>query len=181
MAREDRTWEEEVFDLLDDLESQAEAEFADSRRAEVADRASAEYAHVTLASRLMAHLDQSVTLQVEGIGVLSGTLERVATGWLLLSAHHARWIVRHACLCAVRGVGPRSVPEVAWPITSTLRLPSPVRRLADDQTLCLFHHRDGTRSEGTPIRVGQDFIEIAAASDRIDLVAIATLSAIRFR
>jgi hypothetical protein len=182
MSGDDRSLEHRLFDVLDDLEAQAEAGFADVRRAEVADRARAEYVHVTLASRLMAELGQALTLQVEGVGPLTGRLERVASGWSLLAGNGSQWIVRHASISLVRGVGRRSVPEVAWPVTSTLRLASPVRRLAEDRVRCVFHHRDGSHTEGTPTRVGQDFIEITTEeSTRTDLVAIPTLTAIRFR
>ena len=47
-------WDERLFDLLDDLEGQAEALYAAERDAELADRSRAEYASVTLESRLMA-------------------------------------------------------------------------------------------------------------------------------
>ncbi|WP_300676198.1 hypothetical protein [Nocardioides sp.] len=180
MSGEDRSWEHELFGVLDDLEAQAEAEFAEARRAEVADRARAEYLHVTLASRLMADLGRQATLQVEGVGTLTGTLDRVATGWLLLTSPTAHWIVRHVALLAVRDAGSRSVPEVAWPVTAKLRLPSPVRRLADDQVRCVFHHRDASRAEGVPTRVGQDFIEIDAGG-RLDLIPVPALSAIQYR
>ena len=58
------TWEEQLFSLLDDLEQQAEALYDSERDVELADRSRAEYAHVSLASRLMASLDDEVGLEV---------------------------------------------------------------------------------------------------------------------
>ena len=48
------SWEDRIFSLLDDLEAQAEGAFAAERDLEVAERARAEYASVTLAARLSA-------------------------------------------------------------------------------------------------------------------------------
>src|SRR5688500_17783971 len=60
------TWEEQLFAYLDDLEQQAEGVFGIERDLEVAERAAAEYAAVTAASRLMASVDRQVTVQVRG-------------------------------------------------------------------------------------------------------------------
>ena len=54
------TWEEQLFSLLDDLEQQAEAAYDAERDVDLADRSRAEYAQVTLASRLMASLEDEL-------------------------------------------------------------------------------------------------------------------------
>ena len=112
------TWEEELFALFDDLEGQAEALYDAERQAELADRSRAEYQQVTLAARLMASVGAPIGLDVLGIGLIDGTLDRVAAGWCLLSGAGQDWIVRLDAVAAVHGASERAVPEVAWsPLT----------------------------------------------------------------
>ena len=70
-------WEDELFALFDDLEGQAGALWEEDREAELADRAQAEYAAVTLASRLMASTGTTVSLELPGPGRVEGELRRV--------------------------------------------------------------------------------------------------------
>ena len=109
-------WDERLFDLLDDLEGQAEALYAAERDAELADRSRAEYAAVTLASRLMASVGRDGRLlDVDGRRRRSaGELRRVGTGWCLVSGDAGDWLVRSGAIVAVEGVSDRAVPEVAW-------------------------------------------------------------------
>src|SRR3954469_17121084 len=76
-------WEEELFGYLEDLAGQAAALYDAERAPELADRSRAEYQQVTLAARLMASVDREVTLEVLGVGAVTGELSRVATGWCL--------------------------------------------------------------------------------------------------
>ncbi|UDY24541.1 hypothetical protein [Nocardioides sp. Kera G14] len=176
------SWERYLFGVLDDLEAQAGAAFAAERAEEIEDRARAEYVNVTLASRLMAEVGRELTLTLAGVGPVTGTLQRVATGWLLLDSAGAEWIVRHNVITSARPVGSRAVPEVAWPVAARLRLPSAVRRLADAASYCVFHQTDGGRHEGVPVRVGQDFIEVSYGEPaQLMLVPIPTLAAIQSR
>src|SRR3954471_13114773 len=69
-------WEEELFAYLDDLEGQAAALYDAERAPELADRSRAEYQQVSLASRLMASVDLDVTLELHGVGAVSGRLVR---------------------------------------------------------------------------------------------------------
>src|SRR3954465_14190558 len=87
-------WEEELFGYLDDLEGQAEALYDAERAPELADRSRAEYQQVTFAARLMASVDREVTLEVLGVGAVTGELTRVATGWCLLRGPGQDWVVR---------------------------------------------------------------------------------------
>lgn len=123
--------DDRLMGFLADLEQQAATAFTRERDLEVADRARAEYARVTLASRLMACHDQPLTLQVTGVGQLAGTLLRVGDGWLLLGAASADWLVPAAAVTGVRGLSDRSVPEEAWPVTARLGLGSALRGLAE--------------------------------------------------
>jgi len=175
-------WEEELFALFDELESQAEAAYARDREAELVDRSRAEYAEVTLAARLMASVGRELAVEVRGIGTLHGTLERVATGWLLLSAGAVDWVVRQDAVGSVLGASERAVPAVAWPAVARLGLGSALRRLAESGERCLIHRIDGQRHEGVVRRVGQDFAELVTGEPaRIVLVPFEALAAVQSR
>lgn len=172
-------WEQELFDYLDDLEGQAAARYAAERATELAERSREEYRSVALAGRLMASLDHEVTLELAGLGALSGRLVRVATGWCLLRGPGQDWVVRLAAVAAVHGASERAVPELAWPPTAVLGLGSALRRLADTAEPCSLHLTDGRSHTGTIQRVGADFVEVAAGEPaRVVLVAIDHLAAV---
>ena len=175
-------WEEDLFALLDDLEGQAEALYDAERDPELADRSRAEYQQVSLASRLMASEDREVTLEVAGVGPVSGVLSRVTADWCLVgatSAVGADWIVRLAALTRVVGASDRSVPEVAWSPLTRLSLGSALRRLAESGERCLVHLVDGARHEGIVRRVGGDFVELLDPSDRPVLVPFSAMGAVQ--
>ena len=174
------SWEQELFTLFDDLESQASAAFEADREAEIADRSRAEYLQVTLAARLMASVGSEVGLGVRGVGLLRGTLERVATGWLLLSAPGADWIVRETALTTVSGVSDRAVPAVAWEAVARLGIGSALRRLAESGERCMLHLLDGSHLDGELRRVGADFVEVYDEG-RLSLVAFSALAAVQSR
>ncbi len=175
-------WEEHLVDLFEDLEHQAQA-LADAERApELADRSRAEYRSVTLAGRLMASLERDVALGVEGAGRLEGRLERVGSGWCLLSGVGGQdWLVRLAALGSVVGASERAVPEVAWSRVATLGLGAALRRLAQEEQRCLVHLRDGDRIDGVLERVGSDFVEVRVPVGRVTLVAFTALAAVQSR
>lgn len=176
------TWEEELFSLFDDLESQAAAAYALDREAEIADRSRSEYAQVTLAGRLMASVGLEVVVDIRGVGPVSGTLERVATGWFLVSGRGADWVVRQAAVGAVRGASDRAVPEVAWSAVARLGLGSALRRLAESGERCLLHRLDGVRLDGVLRRVGADFVELITGEPRrVVLVAYDAIAAVQSR
>ncbi|TIC84208.1 hypothetical protein [Nocardioides sp. GY 10127] len=176
------SWEEQLFSLLDDLESQAEAAWAAERGAELEDRARAEYATVSLAARLMASVGQEVSLRVSGVGRLRGRLDRVADGWLVLAGAAQDWVVRTDALLGVDGASARAVPAVAWPAVARLGLGSALRRLADAREQCVLHLVDGSRHEGVVLRVGGDFVELAEGEPpRGLLVPWAALAALSSR
>jgi hypothetical protein len=176
----DGSGEEEIFALLDDLESRAEAGFAADREAELADRSRAEYGGVTLAARLMASIGAEVTVTVLGVGLLRGVLERVANGWLLLAAGGRDWLVRQEAIAALTGASDRAVPEIAWPAVARLGVASALRRLADSGERCVLHLLDGTRQEGVLRRVGADFVEVYDGG-RLTLVSLPGLAAVQRR
>lgn len=175
-------WEEDLFALFDDLEEQAGAMAASERAAEIADRSRAEYQSVTLASRLMASVGSEVTLGAEGLAPITGTVERVADGWLLISAGPHDWVVNLAAVTSVEGASVRAVPEVAWSPLAQLGLASALRRIAEAGERCLVHQRDGSRREGTLRRIGQDFCELVEGDDRRTvLVPFTSLAAAQSR
>ena len=177
-------WDEDLFALLDDLDQQADALFAGDRAPELADRSRAEYQQVTLASRLMASVGHEVTLDVRGVGPVSGRLERVATGWCLVGCGTVGvhdWIVALPALTRVVGASERSVPEVAWSPLTRLGLGSALRRLAESGERCVLHLLDGDRHDGVLRRVGQDFVEIVDTGGRQVLVPFAGLAAAQSR
>lgn len=179
-------WEEQLFAVLDDLEQQAAALYGAERDAELADRSRAAYAEVTLEARLMASVGAGLAVEVGGVGVLSGRLERVATGWFVLAGSGVAepdWVVRTAAVLAVRGASARAVPEVAWPAVSRLGLGSALRRLADAAEPCVVHRLDGAQQRGVVRRVGQDFVELATEEPGapVVLVALTAMAAVQSR
>lgn len=181
------TWEDELFGVLDDLEQQAGALFDAERELEVADRSRSEYQQVTLASRLQASLGRSVGLHVVGVGVLRGRLDRVCSTWCLLAASELNaqeWLVPLEAICAADGLDERSIPELAWSPLSRLGLGSALRRLGDAGERCVIHLRGGERHDGTPARVGLDFVELDeghGSGARCSLIAFAAIAAVQSR
>jgi hypothetical protein len=174
-------WEEELFALLDDLEQQAEALYDAERDAELADRSRAAYQEVTLASRLMASVGGHVRLDVAGVGPVEGTLDRVASGWCLVSGSAQDWIVRLGAVSTVHGASERSLPEVAWSPVARLGLGSALRRVADAGERCVLHLLDGSTMDAVLSRVGADFVEASVGEGRTALVAFAALAAVQSR
>ncbi|MBI2245445.1 MAG: hypothetical protein HYU55_16420 [Nocardioides sp.] len=175
------TWEEELFAVLDDLEQQAEALYEAERDAELADRSRAEYQQVTLASRLMASIGEPVRLEVTGVGPVVGVLDRVGTGWCLVSGHAQDWVVRLDAVALVHGASDRSLPEVAWSPVARLGLGSALRRVADAGERCVLRLVDGSTHEALLRRVGADFVEAAVGDGRTVLVAVTALAAVQSR
>jgi hypothetical protein len=167
------TWDEQLFSLLDDLEQQAEGVFAAERDLEVAERAQAEYAAVTLATRLMASVGREVVLQVEGVGPVAGTLRRVADGWSLVAGPRGEWLVRAAAVASARGLSERSVPVEAWPATARLGLGSALRRIASSGQPCRLLLRDGTAHTVRLARIGADFVEARVGENAREVTVFA--------
>jgi len=175
-------WEQRLLTVFDDLEQQAAAAFGAEREAEVAERARSEYAGVTLATRLMAARDTRVTLAVEGVGAVSGVLQRVAADWCLLGAGGQDWIVRLPAVGSVRGLPSHAVAEAAWPVTARLGLGSALRRVADGGEECRVRLRDGTAYDARLGRVGADFVEVISGDHAETWVlAFAALAAVHSR
>lgn len=174
-------WDDELFEVLDDLEQQAEAAYDAERGAELADRSRSAYQEVTFASRLMASVGSDIAVDVLAVGAVHGTLERVGTGWCLLAGPTGDWVLPLASLTTVRAASPRSVPEAAWSPVARLGLGAALRRVADAGEECVVHLVDGRRMEGTLRRVGADFAEVHVASGDVVLVPFASVAAVQSR
>jgi hypothetical protein len=177
------SWDERFFDVLDDLEGQAEALYAAERDAELADRSRAEYASVRLAARMMASQGRHVTLDVTGAGRVAGELRRVGSGWCLVADAGRDWLVPIDAVEAAQGLSDRAVPEVAWSPLARLGLGSALRRLADEGTPCAVVTRSGRRHDVVLVRVGQDFVEAETDGDvhRRVVVTLTALGAVQSR
>jgi hypothetical protein len=174
-------WDEQLFALLDDLEGQAEALYDADREGELADRSRAEYAVVTLASRLMASLGSDVVLDVLGVGQVAGLLQRVGADWCLTHGAAQDWVVPLSAVVGVDAASSRSVPEVAWSPIARLGLGSALRRLADTGERCVVHGIDGSARDVVVNRVGRDFIEATQGEGRRVLLALQTIAAVQSR
>jgi hypothetical protein len=173
--------DERLFAYLDDLEQEAETRFDTERTGELGDRARVEYAAVTLAGRLMASVDRSVTLEVSGVGAVAGSLERVAGDWCLVAAGTTTWVVRLAHVVAVEGASERSVPGAAWSPVARLGVGSALRGLADAAEPCRVHTAGGTTYDVVVERVGADFVEVTTGQGRSLVLPLATVAAVRTR
>lgn len=174
-------WDERLFAYLDDLEQDAETRFDAERTGDLGDRVRAEYATVTLASRLMATVGSRVFLELRGVGSVSGMVERVGGDWCLVDSLSRDWVVRLAHVVAVEGASERSVPEVAWSPVARLGVGSALRRLADAGERCVVHTADGATYDVVISRVGADFVEVVTGQDRTLLVALPRIAAVAAR
>ena len=175
----------QLFELMDDLEAQAEAAYDLERHIDLADRSRAEYAAVTLASRLAASLGSEVTLRVIGVGAVEGRLDRVGPDWCAVSTSSGGgpglprqdWVLSLGAIALVRGASERSLPEVAWSPVAKLGLGSALRRLAEDGRRCVVRLRDGAAHDVVLHRVGADFVEARAGAGRL-LVTYSALAGV---
>lgn len=174
-------WDEQLFAFLDDLEGQAEALYDADREGELADRSRAEYAVVTLASRLMASMDSEVALDLLGVGRVAGLLQRVGADWCLIHGASQDWVVRLPAVVGIDGASSRSVPEVAWSPVARLGLGSALRRLADAGERCVVHGTDSSTRDVVITRVGRDFVEATRGEGRIVVLALDAVAAVQSR
>jgi len=158
-------WDERLGGLFDDLEQQADGLALTQRDAEVAELARAEYAQVDLEARLHASTGRWLVLDVEGPGVLEGTLSRVGAGWCLLGSGAQEWLVRLAATLSLRGLADRGVPARVRPVTARLGVASALRRVGDERAEVVLHRLDGTALRGRLVRVGVDFVDLGTGGE----------------
>lgn len=158
-----------------DLELEAEGLHLDQRATDAADLGAAEYAGVTLVGRLLGSVGADVVVRLQGGLAVSGRLARATEGFVIVDGA-ATWLVPVGAVVTASGLSGRSVPEEARTVLARLSLASALRRLADERSGCLVHLRDGSRVEGSVLRVGADFVELVGArSEVVPLPAIAAV------
>lgn len=153
--------DDDLAGLLDDLEAQAEANYAAERAVALNDRSRSEYRTVTFAGRLAASTGREISLRLFGFGRLSGHLLGSGADWCELRYAGLCWLVHLAAVVEVAGVSGRSLPEQAWPVTAKVGFGGRLRRLVDAPALGV-QLCDGTRLESRVHRVGADFVELGS-------------------
>jgi hypothetical protein len=149
-------WQE----LFADLEAQALClERADE--GEISDRIRGEMAQVTLINRLRASVARQVTVSIQGLGDVTGRLQRTGADWMLIQAPD-EVIVPLAAVMALRDLPPDALsPESSGVVAGGLRLTSVLRAAARDRSVVVLTRLDGRSLTGTPDRVGADFVDLA--------------------
>ncbi|MDO9378619.1 MAG: hypothetical protein Q7T56_07200 [Nocardioidaceae bacterium] len=169
-------WDE----LFADLESSAEAWEQRERDAEILERTRSAWSRVRWADRCVG---SSVALRVDGLGVVDGEVDTVARTWLLLrSAGAVDWVV---ALDAVLGVVGAPASPVArargGEVAARMGWTNAWTVLTRDRAAVQVVRRDGSRVEGLPVRVGEDFVELRSEDGRArpELVPFGAVAAVR--
>lgn len=177
-------WEETMFAMFDDLEQQAEGLALADRAAEVAELAVAEYAQLSLASRLHASLERQVRVRLVGGMVVGGRLVRVGEDWLMVADDTMEHVIRREAVLALSGLSARAVKEETWGVVDRLSLRALLRRLAASASTCAVQFLDGQSLEGRVGRVGRDFLELQVGEghDRVrQVLPLASVAVLRGR
>ena len=151
-------WQE----LFADLEAQACALERAATEGEISERIRGELARVEVVNRLRAQVGARLTARVEGVGDVSGRLDRVGAGWLLVVVADTELIVPTSALvfCVDLPLESVSADSVSV-VSSRLGLTSVLRAVARDRSVVTVVARDRTTVTGTPDRVGADFVDVA--------------------
>lgn len=153
-------WEETMFAMFDDLEQQAEGLALVERDAEIAELTVAEYAQLSLASRLHASLDREVRVRLVGGQVIAGRLARVGDDWVMVVEGGTENVIRRGAVISFAGLSSRADSEETWGVLDRLTLRALLRRLAVTASTCAVQFLDGQSVEGRVGRVGRDFLEL---------------------
>jgi hypothetical protein len=152
--------------LFADLEGQAAALDSAERAAEVESRARAELGAVGLVDRLRPATGTAVRLRCLGGEQVRGELRRVGPDWLLVGElGEQESLVNLTALGSVAGLGRwAALPGTSGLVGSRLGLRHVLRGIARDRSALRLHLVDGSTLDGTPDRVGGDFLELAVHS-----------------
>jgi hypothetical protein len=151
-------WQE----LFADLEAQARSLEHGDDQGELPDRIRGEIAQVTLMNRLRAQVSRQLSVSVQGVGDIAGSLQRTGADWILLSQAEEEIIVPLGAVLAVRNLPPDAVsPNSVGTVAGALRLTAVLRAAARDRGAVIITRRDGLSLAGTPDRVGADFVDLA--------------------
>ena len=178
------SWEEELFAYLDDLEGQAGALYAAERAPELADRSRAEYQSGHPGHP--PHGRRSTTTSPSswlGVGAVSGRSDPSRDRLVPAERTPARtgWSgSRRSLPCRAA----RTAPSQSWPGPrspgSASAPPCAASQTAAEP--CSLHLTDGHRHDGTLLRVGADFVELATGeAGRLVLVALDHVAAVQSR
>lgn len=144
--------------LFDDLEGQLSRLDGLDLAAEVAERARAERARITLSRRLLAH--HATTLRVwTASGDIVGTVEDVAPAWLVLAEDVTRVLIPTSAVLRVDGLG-RHLAAEPGKVLRSLSLGHALRALARDRAGVAVMVA-GAAVTGTIDRVGADHLDLA--------------------
>jgi hypothetical protein len=148
--------------LFRDLEARLEAGEAAELAAEVEERTRIEAAKLRLVDRLHAAVGSELTVVTVGGGAISGTLDAVGAGWLLVRAGTSDVVVAAPAVLTVSGLTAASRdPGQERPSEVRLTLAHALRGLARSRTGVAAVLVDGRVVHGTVERVGADFVEIS--------------------
>ncbi|MGN6780660.1 MAG: hypothetical protein ACTHJH_04095, partial [Marmoricola sp.] len=118
---------------------------------------------------------------------LTGEVGAAGRGWVALEVGVRTWWLRLAAVATVTGLGARALVEEARPAAARLGIGAPLRSLAERRAPVGVLLRDGTRIDGTIVRVGADFLEVrtpagdtsGAAVEVVPYAALTGVSALR--
>jgi len=184
-------WDDELAGLaavFEDLEQQAAGIHLAERDAEVADRSQAEYARVSLMSRLRASVGETVTIEAVGADPVHGELVRAGRDWVLLesAAGRSEWVVLASAITRASGLSRSAASEAGQQVTARLGLRSVLRGLVDARAEVTLQLRTGTSVRGVLARIGLDFAELVTEEGRsghrrglVELLPFEQLSSVR--
>jgi hypothetical protein len=147
-------WEE----LFEDLETQWQAQVRRELDAEVADRTRRERASITLADRLAAQDRSIVRVALVDGTMLSGKVQEVGQGWLVLSMVTGSCLVPVAAVAGISGLQRKAgMPGPGRSFGFGYAL----RGLSRDRVAVTVVDVSGGASTGTIDGVGRDFLELS--------------------
>lgn len=173
--------------VLADLEQQAHGLHLREREEDVAALAAVEQGRVTVEERVHGSLGRQVRVRIAGGEALTGEVGAAGRGWVALEVGVRTWWLRLAAVATVTGLGARALVEEARPAAARLGIGAPLRSLAERRAPVVVLLRDGTRIDGTIVRVGADFLEVrtpagdtsGAAVEVVPYAALTGVSALR--
>ncbi len=149
--------------LFEDLETQIAAAADDELAVQVADRTRRELAATSFDGRLRGASSRIVELHVTGMGVVTGEVRRVGSGWLMLDVVGAPpAVIATRFVVAARDLplAPREMPGEGVAAGDN-GLGPVLRVLARDRTVTAVVLANGLVVTGTVDRVGTDYLDLA--------------------
>jgi hypothetical protein len=153
-------WDE----LFADLEAQFDELGVAELEAEIAERTRLELSRIRLVDRLRATIGRTVSVKVRGAAEpVAGRLDRVGSGWLLLTTATGREVVVNlAAITTLAGhVSGRADDPLSGGVSTRLGLAHVLRGIARDRSTVALALADGSQLTGTVDRVGADHLDFA--------------------